>query len=129
MERINSFVSAFPLAIPVVLVFLSGTFVFLSALFALKLVKRRRAAAAEAAGAEKLHLAVATLLAVVARGDGRIDTAERAVIERFVRARFGLSADEAGRLIDARCRYDGDRQLTLAERSRRLEEVDFQTGA
>ena len=66
-----------------------------------KHVLERRAAAAEAAGAEKLHLAVATLLAVVALGDGRFNTAERATTERLVRERFGLSEIETGRLIDA----------------------------
>lgn len=103
MESIISFVSAAPLVLRVaaVLTFLSATFAGLSALFALKIIKRRRAAAAEAAGAEKLHLAVATLLAVVALGDGRFDTVERAEIEGLVCARFGLSEIEAGRLVDA----------------------------
>ena len=100
MERIISIVSAAPLVIfiVVVLTFLSAT---LAWILVLKLLKKRRAAAAKAAGAEKLRLAVATLLAVVALGDGRFDTAERAVIERLVRERFGLSEIETGRLIDA----------------------------
>ncbi len=58
-------------------------------------------AASEAAGADELHLAAAALLAEAALGDSRFDAAERTAIERLVRARFGLSADEAERLIDA----------------------------
>ncbi len=58
-------------------------------------------AASEAGGADELHLAAAALLAEAALGDSLIDAAERTAIERLVRARFGLSADEAGRLIDA----------------------------
>ncbi len=100
VEKIISFVSAAPPEIYVlaVLTFLSAT---LAWMLILKLLKKRRAAAAKAAGAEKLRLAVATLLAVVARGDGQIATDERAAIERLVRARFGLSESAAGRLIDA----------------------------
>ncbi len=100
VESIFSVVSAAPLAIRVMAVATSS-----SATFALILVwihlKRRRATIAAAAGAAELHLAVATLLAVVAFGDRRFDGAERAVIERLVRARFGLSADRTGAILDA----------------------------
>ena len=96
VESIISVVSAAPLAIRVMAVATSS-----SATFALILVwihlKRRRAAA----GTDELHLAVATLLAVVAFGDRRFDSAERAAIEQLVRARFDLSADQTGRIVDA----------------------------
>ena len=100
VESIISVVSAAPLAIRVMAVATSS-----SATFALILVwihlKRRRAAAGTAAGTDELHLAVATLLAVVAFGDRRFDSAERAAIEQLVRARFDLSADQTGRIVDA----------------------------
>ncbi|MFQ5957815.1 MAG: TerB family tellurite resistance protein [Alphaproteobacteria bacterium] len=57
--------------------------------------------ASEAAGVDELHLAAAALLAEVALGDDRFDDAERAVVERLVRSRFGLDEVEAQRLIDA----------------------------
>ncbi len=52
-----------------------------------------------AGGADELHLAAAALLAEVALGDSEFDAAERTVIERLLRERFGLA--EAGRLVDA----------------------------
>ncbi len=54
-----------------------------------------------AAGVDELHLAAAALLAEVALGDDRFDDAERAAIERLVRARFGLSESDAQRLVEA----------------------------
>ncbi len=52
-----------------------------------------------AGGTDELHLAAAALLAEVALGDSEFDAAERTVIARLLRERFGLA--EAARLVDA----------------------------
>ena len=47
-----------------------------------------------------IQLATAALLVEVGRLDSEIDAAERAAMRRAVREKFGLSAQEAGALID-----------------------------
>ena len=65
-------------------------------------------AASGAAGVDDLHLAAAALLAEVALSDDSFDDSERDAIAGLVRARFGLSAIAAARLVDAAERAAGD---------------------
>ena len=58
-------------------------------------------AESKAGGVDDLHMAAAALLAEAALGDDDFDEAERKVIERLVRERFGLGEAEAGNLVDA----------------------------
>ncbi len=50
---------------------------------------------------DELHLAAAALLVEAAHQDAGYDAAERALVDRLVRERFGLDADEAEALLAA----------------------------
>jgi len=68
----------------------------------LSLLKHAPPSTADTVGApfERRHLAVAVLLLELARIDRTVSPVERAAIERFVRARFGLDAAAAAHLIE-----------------------------
>ncbi len=80
---------------------------------------------------EEVILAVlgGRLEAFALRGEGALLPRFLTVMDRADDPRGYVQAGQeraaAGRLVDARFRYDADRKLTLAERSRRLDGLDF----